>query len=168
MGRLAVILLVYIWAGLISCSEKTLIFNEQMVGLVKEMRLAFDGYISELDLYMEFYEVNPALLDQENRRMEEILSRVKRELQEIDVPDSETCRLFYDTSLKYAESGLMLASAYHVTTAYIKEHNPARNSDLEFLRNKLNPLYRESKQVYDELLAAQKAMAQQHGLELEY
>ena len=142
-------------------------FNDTLVDIVVSSDANFDPYLGFLNQYSEGTEIDVAAMTQARDQLQTTIEADLTTLKEITVPDDELCKEFHSSSVAYVANSADVVAKYKEQIAYITEHNPGTEQDLDALDAIIaEPIARDD-ELFQAVVDVQAKMADKFDFELE-
>lgn len=147
--------------------NKILTFNNSVTRISShafDERFKFTRYF---EMYRKGQEISIGAMELSRDELEETIGADVKRIEEIDLPDDDTCRVFHRDSLANLANLLDIVAKYKTAIAYVAEHNPGSKSDFAALQNMFKDLHVIETELQDAVQASQKKMMDNFKIEYE-
>lgn len=148
-------------------SNEVIGYNDELVDMVQRSDQRFVPIGEHLDTYASGGGVDLASMGRAQSSLVKGIRDDRERLSSMTVPDSDLCRRFHDACVRYVENSLALAEKYKFVIAHINENPDPSDESVAFVHGLIADLLEKDEKLFEEVLSAQRAMAEKYDLQLQ-
>ncbi len=167
LGIYAVVIVIAMVIGFFTVdSDDVVKFNDKLVAIAGNNSERYDGYTTEINLYLTTGKCNASKLRSEQAKIKSGLESDLKQINETKVPDKDSCREFHTAVHDFVQYGQDCLKEYEQMTTYIEGHLPGQSADVTYIMATMEKIGTEDNKRFLRVQNTQKAMASEFGLQI--
>ena len=142
-------------------------YNDYVTDQITANNMLFNDFATMLGQWGagESVDINAMQASLETLKVEH--AAVMNSIRTVEVPSGEKIATFHSAILEYCTADEAIVSAYDQVMGYIATHNPAKESDVDYVDGILMPLIEVEDEIFARMVSAQSEMATKYDLTLQ-